>query len=299
MDYIFSNNVRDNDALRASFNALTRQTFGFDFKDWYASGHWGDWYIPHVLLDGDRVISNVSVNLMQFDLGGVKKNYIQLGTVMTDEAYRGQGLNSWIMERILEEYAGKVDGIYLFANDDAVNYYPKFGFRPAMEYEYYLPARDVKSVDPYTLKKVDLTDHVQAERLYQFIRSYAVDPDVPNENDALYMDENISLYQFWFGAEFGDQIYYLPEKDAYIVAGMDEDILFIHQIFGKRKVDLCRVASALGKGAEEIILGFTPADPTGFSVRKQDEPGGTLFVLGEDLERIERDKMIFPVLSHA
>ena len=106
MKYIFSKTVRDNDAQRAAFNALTRQTFGFDFQDWYNAGHWGDFYIPHTLFDGERAVANVSVNLMRFDMGGVKKNYIQLGTVMTDENYRGQGLSRWIMERILEEYAG-------------------------------------------------------------------------------------------------------------------------------------------------------------------------------------------------
>lgn len=299
MNYQYKIGVRDDDQLRASFNELTRRTFGFDFKDWYASGHWGDWYIPHVLLDGDRVVSNVSVNLMQFDLCGVKKNYIQLGTVMTDDVYRGRGLNRWIMEQILAEYSGKTDGVYLFADDTAIDYYPKFGFRPAMEYEYYFSAEQIKNITPYTLKKVDLKDPEQAERLYQFIGSYQVDPAVPNKNDALYMLDNISLYQFWFEAEFGDQIYYLPEKEAYVVAGMDEDILFIHQIFGKQKVDLCRIAAVFGKGAQEIIMGFTPADQIGLSVRKQDEPGGTLFVMGDDLDRIERDKLIFPVLSHA
>lgn len=39
MEYEFSNSVRDNDKLRKSFNELTRQTYGFDFADWYEAGH--------------------------------------------------------------------------------------------------------------------------------------------------------------------------------------------------------------------------------------------------------------------
>ena len=124
MKYKYCTCVRGNDALRASFNELTRQTFGFDFVNWYEAGHWGDFYVPHVLLDGEKVVSNVSVNFMQFDLQGKKKNYIQLGTVMTDKNYRGQGLNRELMERILSEYEGKVNGIYLFGNDDVLDYYP-------------------------------------------------------------------------------------------------------------------------------------------------------------------------------
>ena len=140
MKYNYITVVKNDDRLRESFNELTRKTFCFDFVSWYETGHWGEMYLPHVLVDGDKVISNVSVNLMQFDLNGEKKNYIQLGTVMTDPEYRDQGLNRFIMEQILREYEGKVDGIYLFGNDSVLDYYPKFGFRPSKEYEYYLPS---------------------------------------------------------------------------------------------------------------------------------------------------------------
>lgn len=117
LKYSYSTSVKNNDIIRKSFNELTRNIFCFDFVNWYQSGHWGELYIPHVLLDGEKVISNVSVNLMQFDMCGQKKNYLQLGTIMTDLQYRGQGLNRWIMEKILKEFKNKVDGIYLFGND--------------------------------------------------------------------------------------------------------------------------------------------------------------------------------------
>lgn len=88
MNYKFTSTVRDDVVLRKSFNELTQQTFGFDFEGWYQSGHWGDMYIPHVLLDGEKVVSNVSVNIMKFAVSGTTKHYIQLGTVMTDSEYR-------------------------------------------------------------------------------------------------------------------------------------------------------------------------------------------------------------------
>lgn len=88
LKYSYSTSVKNNDIIRKSFNELTRNTFCFDFVNWYQSGHWGELYIPHVLLDGEKVISNVSVNLMQFDMCGQKKNYLQLGTIMTDLRYR-------------------------------------------------------------------------------------------------------------------------------------------------------------------------------------------------------------------
>ena len=187
---------KDDSPELSSFNELTRKTFWFDFVSWHGAGHFSDMYVPHVIMDGEKVVSNVSVNRMQFDMGGVIKHFIQLGTVMTDEAYRGQGLNQKIMEFILQEYKDKVDGIYLFGNDSVLNYYPKFGFEPCEEYEYYFPYKKENDVMPYSMEKVDLTDCVQAKKVYAVLENYSKNPNVPNENDAMYMSENIGLYHF-------------------------------------------------------------------------------------------------------
>lgn len=295
MNYTYCCNIRENDTLRNSFNELTRKTFGFDFADWYAAGQWTDLYEPHVLLDGDKVISNVSVNHILFEVNGKMKLFLQLGTVMTDPEYQDQGLNRYLMERVLEEYAEDVNGIYLFANDEVVNYYPRFGFRPAKEYEYYLPCTNLASIRPSVMQKVDMSDDYQSNRFYD---SILFSPS-PNPNDALYMNENIGLYQFWMGAGYRDSVYYLPEIEAYIVADLEEDILRIHSLIGIEEVDLLPIARAFGDSVKEIILGYTPAVKTGFSVREHKEEDSTLFIRGEELECIENEKMMFPVLSHA
>ena len=281
---------KDDTALLDSFNELTRSTFGFDFTGWHAAGHFSDMYVPHVLLDGDRVVSNVSVNRMQFDMGGVIKNYIQIGTVMTDDVYRGQGLNRKIMESIMQEYAGKVDGIYLFGNDSVLEYYPKFGFVPSEEYEYYFINDSKSDVVPYTMEQVDMADKVQAKRLYAVMENYAATPDVSNENDALYMSENICLYHFWLDTEFRDSIYYLPECKAYVVAAVEEDKLKLYQIIGKEKVDVKRIAKAFGEGFSEVVLGYTPVHKDGLSVRIHKEEDCTLFILGEDLKCVSEKR---------
>ena len=299
MKYEFCKKVRDNENLRESFNELTRQTFGFDFVGWYEAGQWGDFYIPYVLLDGEKVVSNVSVNIMRFDAQGVEKNYIQLGTVMTDNAYRGQGLNREIMEYIIAEYKDKVDGIYLFGNDDVVNYYPKFGFKPAKEYEYYLPCEKVVDVEPYILEKVNMQDKMQAEKFYDYMRAYQLDISQLNQNDAMYMSENVNLFQFWLGVGYGDSVYYLPEMNAYAILEVDGTRVLVCQIFGKEEVEMLRLAKGLCTGMTEVVLGYTPVHKEKYLVREHKEEDCTLFIIGEDLACMEQDKMMFPVLSHA
>ncbi len=299
MRYTFSKEVRTNDTLRESFNALTQKTFYFNFEGWYAAGHWGDLYVPHVLCDKDKVISNVSVNWMVFDVEGKKKTYLQLGTVMTDEAYRNQGLNRDIMEHIIKEYAPKVDGIYLFGNDSVLDYYPKFGFCKSKEYEYYMPHDATKHVDTYALEPVDMSNTAQCERLYKKIKSDSQKQNEKNQNDAFCMSENIGLFQFWLTAEYTEQVFYLPELDVYVVASIQNDTLYVYQIFGKQQVDISRLAGSFEAPVKEIILGYTPVDKKSFQVRERNEEDTTLFILGSDLQCIEQEKMSFPTLSHA
>ena len=290
---------KDDSPELSSFNELTRKTFWFDFVSWHGEGHFSDMYVPHVIMDGEKVVSNVSVNRMQFDMGGVIKNFIQLGTVMTDEAYRGQGLNQKIMEFILQEYKDKVDGIYLFGNDSVLNYYPKFGFEPCEEYEYYFPYKKENDVMPYSMEKVDLTDCAQAKKVYAVLENYSKNPNVPNENDAMYMSENIGLYHFWMDSEYADNIYYLPECNAYAVAAVDNDRLYIHQIIGKEKIIPERLAKSFDDDFSEVVLGYTPVHKEGLSVREHKEEDCTLFIMGQDLECVSKKQMMFPVLSHA
>lgn len=285
-DRIYTKNVRDDARLRGSFNDLTRTTFGFDFEGWYAGGGWGGHYVPHALVQDGRVVSNVSVNFMRFSLGEETKNYIQLGTVMTAEDCRRQGLNRQIMEAVLAEYAGKCDGVYLFGNDSVVDYYPKFGFVPVKEYEYFLPVAD-PNLQPYVVEKAD------PAQLVAYLEKAPANP-----NDGFYMCENLGLYRFWMQAGFENALYFLPEAGAFVSAEMEDARLLVHGVFGENRVDLRRLACSFG-GAKEVVFGFTPEDKTGLSVREYREEDCTLFVLGGDLARIQREKLHFPTFSHA
>ena len=301
MNYKFCADVKDNNTLRASFNELVQRTFGFNFILWYEKGHWGNDYIPHVLVDNDgKVISNVSVNFMKFDMDGVIKNYIQLGTIMTDTDYRGQGLNKYLIERILEEYKDRVDGFYLFANDSVLKYYPKFGFKPCVQYEYSLSIsrKTDKKKDKYIIKKVDMSHPDACDKLYHTIHKYDSMNMGNNPNDGFSMCDNLSLIQFWLAAEYGNNVYYLPELEAYVIASISDGILKVFQIVSTHKVDIEKMASSFEDDISNVELYYTPIEKEAYQVKIHKEEC-TLFILGESLEKVETDKLLFPILSHA
>ncbi|MBO5624000.1 MAG: GNAT family N-acetyltransferase, partial [Butyrivibrio sp.] len=160
-DFFIEKNYRNNDALRASFNRLAEKTFGLNFENWYRNGFWKDNYIPYsVVIDGE-VVSNVSVNACNMNYKGKLVKLIQLGTIMTDDDHRGNGYARVLMEEVLKDYDGKVDGIYLFANDSVLEFYPKFGFREAKEYQF---TKDVTISGECTAQNVPLRDKIDFDR---------------------------------------------------------------------------------------------------------------------------------------
>lgn len=282
-----------------SFNELTKKTFGFNFVKWHKSGHFSNMYVPHTIIDNGKVVSNVSVNQMKFNVCGVIKNYIQIGTVMTDKNHRNLGLNRKIMEYILQEYSEKIDGIYLFGNDSVSSYYPKFGFVPCDEYEYYFTYNAKNSILPYSLEKVDMLNPEQSKKVYSVLENYFKQPNLQNENDAMYMSENLGLYHFWIDSSYKNNVYFIPEKGVYVVAEIENKKLYIHQIIGKNKIELEKFAKGFNEEFSEVVLGYTPFCKDNLCVRKHIEDDTTLFILGDDLKFINDKQMMFPVLSHA
>lgn len=277
-----------NDRLRASLNRLTQATYGFDFEAWYQNGFWQGDYIPYSLVEDGEVVANVSVNRMEFDLMGQTKHYIQLGTVMTAEPYRNQGLSRRLMEHILAEYQGKADGIYLFANDGVLDFYPKFGFRTGREYQYF---KQVNNPKECLFLPVDMEDSDNWITVSSAIRN-----SVPN--DALWM-KNLGLDLFYLTDMMADCLWYLPGEELYAVAEIEGERLMLHQVFAPYEVNLDAVIEAFGGEIREVYLGFVPLDQTGFQWDECKEEDTTLFLLGDDLEVIEQKKLMFPTLSHA
>lgn len=287
MKYTYIKSYKDNDKIRNSLNELTEKTFGFNFEKWYSNGFWGDKFIPHSLADGDKVIAHVSASLMDFDLDGARKYYIQIGTVMTDKAYRGQGLSRYLMQKVIDEYKANSDGIYLFGNDSVINFYPKFGFVKSKEYQY---SKDVHSVNNIRkIQQVDMSDKVKWEAFFNTVKNSV-------SNDRFTMG-NPGLIAFW--TRWSSLVYYLAEEDSYVVADVEGEKLLIMQVIANHKVDIETIIDSFGSEIKRVTLGFTPFDAAGYTINEYHEEDCTLFILGKDLESIENKKLMFSALSHA
>ncbi len=281
---------KNNKKLRGYLNNLTKETYGFDFENWYQGGYWKDSYVPYSILDGDRIVSNVSITIIDFIIDDIKRTYIQIGTVMTHEAYRGQGLNRALMEKVLKDWKGNCDMIYLFANDTVLDFYPKFGFSPIQEYQH---TRDIVSTKSTTDSiQLDMTDTKNKELLHKEVKTSF-------HYSKISVVDNTSLVMFYYISFTTQNVYYIKKYDAIVVATFHDTILHIHDIFSKKEIPVDAIIEAMSyKKIKKVVLGFTPKDTEQYDESPL-EPDDKLFILDDKRELFKNARYRFPMLSHA
>ncbi len=287
--FTFIKDFRDSEQHRRSFNDLTRRTYGFDFESWYRQGFWGDTYNPHALMDCDKIIANISVNKINLVIDGNDINAVQLGTVMTDEAYRNRGLSRELMHIILAEYEDTCDFIYLFANSSVLNFYPKFGFEKVTEYGC---STTVSNDERLQCRKLDIDNAHDQELLFRLIDSMIPSGKIGCRHDR-------GLVMFYCTTIYKDSIWYLPELDIAAVAHEEDGTLQLVEVFSEKELDLDLVAgSLLNNDNTKIEFGFTPKHENALLVLtpKTDEDD-SLFVRSK--HPLQLPKAMFPLLSKA
>lgn len=290
-EYEFVSNYRDDERIRESFNELTDKTYGFNFRKWFDNGYWNNKYIPYSLLDGDRVVANVSVNIMDFIVLGERKTLIQLGTVMTDESYRDQGLNKFLLNKVIEEWEDKCDFIYLFANDTVLNFYPKFGFKKYNQYQCSLEASKEKSSE--IIRKLNVDNSNDRNTLIRILN---------NKKSLAKLDniKNTSLVMFYCIDFMKDNIYYIEEYDVIAICEYNKNEVILSDLFSDKYIALEKIINSLIKDdTEKVILGFSPKDSSLYKEELINDENDTLFIRCKKDTIFNKEKLMFPLLSHA
>ncbi len=291
--YELCDRVRQEKARRAGFCALARETFGLDFESWNRDGWWSERYIPYTLFHGDAAVSNVSVNVLDFQLDGERKRFVQLGTVMTAPAYRGRGLCRRLMERVLADWLEACDLVYLYANDSAAEFYPRFGFQKAEETDFFAELGKPAPQTP-NCRRLELDRPEDLKLFLSCVKS-------SNPFSRCAMEENPGLVMFYCGSFLKDCVYYVEPAKAAVVAEPQEDGLLCYDVFGGEAADLPALLSAVaGPEQRPAQLGFAPRPGVCSCLekarRQEDE---TLFVLGKGSGLFRERRLLLPLLSHA
>ena len=235
----------------------------------------------------------MSANRMKFMQNGSERYYIQIGTVMTDPDHRKRGLAAKLMKHVIEKYEQECDGIYLFGDLSAAEFYRKMGFRAENQYRYFVKDESChfgKGED--TFKPIINMDDGIKKKYLDMVR-----------NSVYYSSfEQINKYglQMFYTSGF-DNVFYCGDIDCFAVLDRDDTIILQSVLCGK-KIALTDVLKRIESEDQKFMLGFTPHDEDRdicISESYDGEEDYRLFYRGKELESIERDKLYFPELSHA
>lgn len=322
------------DTLRHELNALTRASFGFDFESWVANGYFEGDYIPYSFEEDGKILANVSANIMTFEQNGERRNYIQIGTVMTDINYRNRGLARKLMEHVLHEYESKCDGIYLFANLGALDFYQKIGLKEKNQYVYTLKESvrvELQNQSKTQMDRVELAEagnvrsdgfrlaaQMDTEGVCNTGVSQVKAEGVSNTGAALakqhYMHAlkhsvpsgtfdqvNKFALQMFYTADM-ENVYYSEKLDCFVVMDIEDGVLELHSILSEKEISLEAVIREINLDCKTLKLGFTPKKEDMHLFVAEPYNGADdyrLFCLGEKLDSIESEKLYFPTYSHA
>lgn len=300
-------------AARAALGALTQAAFGFDFEAWAARGFCAHGaYVPYSFEEDGRILSNLSVNRMEFCLNGEKRRWLQLGTVATREDMRGRGLARRLVEIALADSMDGCDGVYLFANPEAAGFYEKCGFTRGIEYRSFPRAEAYLNTDARLSSMRERGDSCAEARLDTGARFVPVNPGderalaayqrAVHETEpyaALWQENGFGLAMFY--TMNAENAYYCPALDAHAVV---EDGS-LNAVFA-RNMPLLRAVLAALAASENVetptVIGFTPGPEDADACVREPWDGGDdyrLYGRGRVLEEIAANRLCFPALSHA
>lgn len=292
-EYNYVTNYKNNEELRNIFYRLTQKIWKFDFGKWFDSGYWEDNCMLYSLLDDNKMVSHVTVSVIDFIVLGEKKRFVQLGTVSTDEEYRKQGLNRFLLEKVVYEWKDKCNLIYLYANDRVLDYYPLFGFVPVNEYQAIKKIEFQKN--PHVVRKTNIDNPNDHKLLYNTAKNAVSLFKISMVDNA----GQIMLYCNYFDKfSFKEKLFYIESLDAIVIAEYKENDLMLYDILSTKDVETDEVIRAMStKQTQRALMHFMPINSQNYEIKLLKEEDTTLFVMGNEQNLFEKEKLVFPLLS--
>lgn len=222
------------------------------FSRHFYSDPWRNLSTIFVAVDGDTIASSVRLFHREIYLMGTTVAMGGIGEVSTKQAYRGQGLNTQLLRRALEEMDGR-DQAVSWLGTGIHDYYRRLGYEVApARLRYFRPNRELDQLPgDLTLRPVDMAR--DADTLATLYRAYNRE-----KNGPVVRDEPL-YWRRWMAQEMlGGQLLQTHEGQAvaYVDARLDGDVLDIYEFAawpGDEPIfDLIASFLAVQVGAAEI-----------------------------------------------
>jgi len=169
MDLELRNNYWEDSEAREAFKTFILDIHGLDFKEWEAHGYWDTAYTPFSYFKNGKIVASICIYLLDAVINGHNAKLVQISGVGTHQDYRRQGLSRELTDLGLEWAKNQHEGIFLFADEEAIPYYLRCGFSPLNETQEYC---QIEPVDPKDgIIRLNPSDKEDLDKIYEYAQS--------------------------------------------------------------------------------------------------------------------------------
>jgi GNAT superfamily N-acetyltransferase len=260
-------------AARQAFKEFIHQIHNVDFTRWDTAGYWDDDYSPYSYFVGDRLVASLCIYTMHARVNGRDCKVAQVSGVGTLPEYRGQGLNRSLHEIALPKALAEHSFAFLYADDDAVPFYQKRGFRPVPAYAAVVP---MPAVEPNSeIEKLDLTDATVLDSLYRLACVRA-----PVSHAFSVANPKLVMYHLLY--RLRNHAWRIPALDAVVLLKRDGERTIVYDILARKLPRFEQLAPFLTTGeTREVEFRFQvdALEVPPWTLREL--PGENFHVMGE------------------
>ena len=287
MDIVLKTEYWNDLNARAAFKSFMRTIHGLDFSLWESAGCWDDAYTPFSFFQGDKIVASVCIYLLDSVIDGRETRLAQVSGVGTLPQWRRRGLSRQLTEIGLAWAQDRHDGIFLFADTDAIPYYERTGFSPIEEYV--VTARLAPTTRRTGAVKLDPG---RAEDLEK-IRAYTT-RRAPISNTFSVLNEKLVMFHVLYTLR--NCVYEVPDLDCLVFFERKNGCVRLFDIVGERTPPLAELYPYIANAHDSIAELHFQTDQLGLDeTETRVLPGNNPFVRGA----FPVDKPVFPFTSRA
>ncbi|MGH4119342.1 GNAT family N-acetyltransferase [Clostridium sp.] len=288
-DYTIISDYMDNEKYRLSFNKLSMDIFASNPEKWYEKNLYYNKCIFYSYIYDDKVVANISVNIMDLIVDGHKKTALQLSGIMTHPDHRNKGLSASLINYIIEKYENEYDIFYLFAEDSVLNFYTKFGFKQIIEDSYELDTNLIHRTETM-IKNLKTDDENDCNIILRIIENRQPVSEKLGVYNDLWPLHIFCMYVYT------DDMYYLEDEDTIVIANREDGCLHIYDIVSQTLINLDSIIEKIVSiDDEKIEFHFIP-ESNKYNILKvsKERPDDWLFVRSNNTSFKE---ILFPSTS--
>lgn len=220
---IFKTDYWSDPKLKQTAIAFINFIHNLDLSRWDQLGYWDNNYRPFSLFENDKIIAHACLYSMDMMVNGKRANVAQVSAVGTHPDYRRRGLNFELTQKVLEWATSRHDFYFLFADEMALPFYKRCGFRMVDESKTILKLEGHPTKATGNIKKLNIDSQSDRDLIYKMANERAAVSDLLGVF-------NPKLFMFWCLYGLNDYIHYIPDLDSIIIYSKENGKIIIYDI---------------------------------------------------------------------